>query len=146
MGWLRDGRGAELAALGVFRRNKDNPDDYDHLTGTLSSALDLWQEAHGKPPSYHEFMEKIAPQVLQSRPTASGWPASMWGGTSNEPFFKPDVNSKAYKNFAVQMRQDVVDKGGLEPTDAEVDRAYTRKQLLELYPPKSSTALIPVSR
>jgi len=141
MGWLRDVRGAELAALGVFRRNKDNSDDYDHLTGTVSSALDLWQEAHGKPPSYHEFMEKIAPQVLQSRPVPGAW----WG-TNNEPFFKPDINSKEYKNFAAKAKQDVVDKGGIEPTEAELDRAYTRMQLLKLYPPKSSTTLVPVSR
>ena len=141
MGWLRDGRGAELAALGVFRRDKNNPDDYDHLTGTVSSALDLWQESHGKPPSYHEFMEKIAPQVLQSRPVPGAW----WG-TNDEPFFKPDVNSAEYKNFSAKARQDVVDKGGVEPTPAELDRAYTRMQLLKLYSPKGLTPLVPVSR
>jgi prepilin-type processing-associated H-X9-DG protein len=54
MTWLRDSRGGELAALGVFHRDNKNPDDYDHMTGTLQSALDLWQQSHGKPAEYKD--------------------------------------------------------------------------------------------
>lgn len=135
MTWLRGSRGPELAALGVFHRDNKNPDDYDHMTGTLSSALDLWQQAHGKPPSYDDVVNKIGPQVIQSRAVPGSW----WG-TNNEPFFKPDVNSQEYKNFVEKTTRDVVDAGGTIPTDQDIDRAYTRMQLLKLYPSKAKSA------
>lgn len=135
MTWLRGSRGPELAALGVFHRDNKNPDDYDHMTGTLSSALDFWQQAHGKPPSYDDVVNKIGPQVIQSRAVPGSW----WG-TNNEPFFKPDVNSQEYKNFVEKTTRDVVDAGGTAPTDQDIDRAYTRMQLLKLYPPKAKSA------
>ena len=132
--WLRDSRGGELAALGVFHRTTANADDYDHMTGTLQSAMDLWQESHGKPPGYKDVVDEIGPQVIQSRAVPGAW----WG-TNNEPFFKPDVNSTEYKNFVAKATRDVVDAGGTEPTTAELDRAYTRTQLMKLYPPKAKT-------
>ena len=132
--WLRDSRGGELAALGVYHRDSKNPDDYDHMTGTLQSALDLWQQAHGKPASYDEVVNKIGPQVIQSRAVPGAW-----YGTKNEPFFKPDVNSDEYKNFTTKATRDATDADGLAPTDAELDRAYTRMQLLKLYPPKAKS-------
>lgn len=133
--WLRDARGGELAALGVYHRDANNPDDYDHMTGTLQSAMDLWQQAHGKPPSYDEVVNKIGPQVIQSRAVPGSW-----YGTNNEPFFKPDVNSDEYKNFVTKATRDVTDGGGIAPSDAELDRAYTRMQLLKLYPPKAKSS------
>ena len=135
MSWLRQSRGGELAALGVFRRDNKSPEDYDHMTGTLSSALDLWQESHGKPPSYDDVVNTIGPQVLKSR-AVPGW----LYGTNNEPFFKPDVNSQEYKLFQRKATEDVTNTGAVAPTEAEIDRAYTRMQLLKLYPKKASNA------
>jgi hypothetical protein len=134
MTWLRDARGGELAALGVFHRDNKNPDDYDHMTGTLSSALDLWQQAHGKPAEYKDVVDTIGPQIIQSRAVPGAW----WG-TNQEPFFKPDVNSKEYKAFVDKTTKDVTDQGGAVPDEAQIDRAYTRMQLLKLYPTKSKS-------
>lgn len=133
--WLRKARGGELSALGVFHRDAKNPDDYDHMTGTLSSALDLWQETHGKRAEYDDVINKIGPQVIQSRAVPGSW-----YGTNNEPFFKPDVNSDEYKNFVTKATRDATDGGGVAPSDAELDRAYTRMQLLKLYPPKAKSS------
>lgn len=130
--WLRDSRGGELAALGVYHRDAKNPDDYDHMTGTLQSALDLWQQSHGKPPTYDDVVNKIGPQIIASRAVPGAW----WG-TNNEPFFKPDVNSDEYKNFVKNTTADVVNRGGITPTPEQLDRAYTRAQLMKLYPPKT---------
>jgi hypothetical protein len=134
MTWLRDARGGELAALGVFHRDNKNPDDYDHMTGTLSSALDLWQQAHGKPAEYKDVVDTIGPQIIQSRAVPGAW----WG-TNQEPFFKPDVNSKEYKAFVDKTTKDVTDQGGAVPDEAQIDRAYTRMQLMKLYPTKSKS-------
>lgn len=128
LSWLRDARGGELAALGVYRRDAKNPEDYDHMTGTLQSALDLWQQSHGKPASYDDVVNTIGPQVIKSRAVPGSW----WG-TNNEPFFKPDVNSEEYKLFARKATEDVTATGAPAPSDAEIDRAYTRMQLLKLY-------------
>jgi hypothetical protein len=130
--WLRDARGGELQALGVYHRDSRDPDDYDHMTGTLQSALDLWQESKGKPPTYDEVVNQIGPQVIKSRAV----PGSLWG-TRDEPFYKPDVNSTEYKNFSGQVTKDIQDQGKPPPTPAEIDRAYNRMQLLKLYPPKA---------
>lgn len=129
--WLRDSRGGELAALGVFHRNANNADDYDHMTGTLQSAMDLWQEVHGKPPSYKDVVNEIGPQVIQSRVVPNSW---YQFGTHTQPFFLPDKSSEDYKFVTRKITQDALDKGGTAPTETELDRAYTRKQLLELYP------------
>jgi hypothetical protein len=134
LSWLRQARGGELAALGVYRRDGKNPEDYDQMTGTLQSAMDLWQQSKGKPPTYDEVINVIGPQVIKSRATP-GW---LWG-INNEPFYKPDVNSEEYKLFKRKATDDVVNSGAVAPTDAEIDRAYTRMQLLKLYPKKTGT-------
>lgn len=132
LSWLRHARGGELAALGVYRRDNKNPDDYDQMTGTLQSALDLWQQSHGKPPSYDDVINVIGPQVIKQRATP-GW---LWG-TNNEPFYKPDIYSEEYKHFKRKVTQDVVNAGQVAPSDAEINRAYTRTQLMKLYPKKT---------
>lgn len=133
--WLRDARGGELAALGVYHRDAKNPEDYDHMTGTLQSALDLWQQAHGKPAEYKDVVDTIGPQIIKSRAVPGAW-----YGTNQEPFFKPDVNSDEYKAFTTKVTKDVIDAGGTTPSDAEIDRAYNRMQLMKLYPTKSKAA------
>lgn len=136
MSWLRESRSGEMAALGIYRRDNKSPEDYDHFTGALSSALDLWREAHGKPAEFKDVVETIGPQLIQSRPV----PGYLWG-TNQQPFFKPDYNSDSYKLFSRKLTEDVVAKGGNEPTPEQIDRAYTAAQLKQLYtkPPKATT-------
>lgn len=130
MGWMRGAMGTQMEALGVYKRTNANKDDYDHLTGAVQGALDIWQENHGKPPTYKEFQEQIAPQVIQQR-AEPGW---LWG-TNKKPFYQQDTDPE----FAAKVRADVVSKGGVEPTDEELNRAFIRTQLIKLYGSKKKS-------
>lgn len=125
MGWMRTSMGAQMEALGVFKRTTGNKDDYDHLTGTVQSALDLWQENHSKPPTYKEFNEQIAPQVIAQRSE----PGTLYG-TNQKPFYTQTVPDK----FSEELKSDVIAKGGVEPTEQQIYKAYIRTQLMKLYP------------
>lgn len=125
---IRGAMGAQLEALGIYSRGPNNHDDYDHFTGALQAALDLWTEAHGKPATYKDVVEQIAPAILRQRDVPGAW----WG-TNKEPFFKPDTNSKRYKDFAAEYKAARTDSDGIEPSDAQIDKAYTRMQLMGLY-------------
>jgi hypothetical protein len=129
MGWMRGAMGSQMQALDVYKRTVNNKDDYDHLTGTVQSALDIWQENHGKPPTYKEFTDQIAPQVIQQR-TEKGW---IWN--SQKPFFNQDTPDK----FSEQVKADVISQGGVEPTPEQLNRAYVRSQLIKLYPPSKKS-------
>ncbi len=135
MGWLRSGKGAEMQALNLFHR-KGNEDDYDRLTGAVQSSLDIWIENHNKPPSNKEFLEQIAPTLLQEH-AAPGTFGYLFGGTT-QPFFKPDTSTKDYQSFVTSEKQKTLDSTRAEPTDAQLERAYTRVQLLKLYPGKAT--------
>lgn len=130
MGWMRGGFGSQMEALGVYKRSNSNKDDYDHLTGAVQAALDIWQENHGKPPTYKEFEEQIGPQVIQQRSE----PGLLWG-TNKKPFF----NQPTPTDFAEKVKAEVIAKGGVEPTDEELNKAYIRTQLLKLYPGKKAS-------
>lgn len=140
-GWIRGAMGSQLEALGIFSRTKDNKDDYDHYTGALQSALDVWQEAHKKPPTYEEVTTKIAPEVLKQR-DEPGW---LWG-TNKTPFFKQEVPDK----WKEDLKADIVSKGGSEPTEEQLYKAYTRMQYIKLYgakkDDKKAGPAVPVSQ
>src|SRR5258706_897398 len=137
MSWLRTGKSAEMGESGLnLMHRKGHEDDYDRLTGAVQSSLDIWIENHNKPPSNKEFLEQIAPQLLQEH-AAPGTFGYLFGG-NKEPFFKPDTSTKDYINFAKSEKQKALDSSRAEPTDAQLDRAYTRVQLLRLYPGKAT--------
>lgn len=126
LGWMRGSMGSQMEALGVYKRTTSNKDDYDHLTGTVQSALDIWQENHGKPPTYKEFNEQIAPQVIQQR--SEPYFFGMLSG--KKPFYSQETPSK----FEEDVKADVIARGGVEPTPEQLNRAYIRTQLIKLYP------------
>lgn len=125
VGWMRGAMGSQLEALGIFKRTKDNIKDYDLFTGALQSALDVWQEQHGKPPTYKDVIETIGPQIIQQR--SEPWFFGMF--ESKKPFFNQEVP----QDFTDRIKADVVAKGGTEPTPEQIARAYTRAQYLKLY-------------
>lgn len=138
MGWMRGGFGAQMEAMGVFRRTTSNKTEYDHLTGAVQQALDIWQEDHKKPPTNKEFSEQIAPQILkiQKEPGAFGiYGYGVFG--SDRTIYRHDTGSKDYKTFVSTQKADIVAKGGSEPSEEELYKAYTRLQLLKLYPAKT---------
>jgi hypothetical protein len=141
MSWMRASAGAQMEAMGVFRRTTANKADYDHLTGAVQQALDIWQEDHKKPPSNKEFTEQIVPQILkvQKQPGAFGLYGYGVFGT-DKVIFKHDTSSKEYTTFADKAKEDIKARGGSEPSDEEIYKAYTRVQLLKLYPPKTKAS------
>lgn len=133
MSWMRSSFGSQMEAMGVYRRTKDNKDDYDKLTGAVQSAYDIWMENHqGKPPSNKEFNEQIAPELLKQH-TNSGIFGTGWFA-GKDPFFKQDTSTKEYTNFTDTIKADYTAKGLPEPTEQEIYKAYTRMQLMRLYP------------
>lgn len=121
---LRTARGAELEALGIFNRTTSNKEDYDHYTGALQSAIDIWTEDHGnKPPDAKAIADEIGPSVIRQR-TEKGW---LWD--SKVPFYTQTVPDA----FADRLKADVKAQAGYEPTEQEIYKAYVRKQYLEFY-------------
>lgn len=137
MTWMRSGFGAQMEAMGVFRRTVQNKTDYDHLTGAVQQALDIWQEDNKKPPTNKEFSEQIAPQILKVQKEPGAFGLYGYGVFGNDrTIYKHDTSSTDYKNFVEIQKADVVGKGGSEPSEEELYKSYTRLQLLKLYPAK----------
>lgn len=131
IGQLRSSMGDQLEALNVYRRTDSNKEDYDHFTGTLQSALEIWQSENKKPPTYEEITKIIGPQVIKQTKVPGLIFGDWWPGKS-DPFFKQTVPDK----FKTELKNDVVSKGGDEPNDEQIYKAYVRTQLLKLYSKK----------
>ena len=131
---LRDNLGTALTSRGVYKRDPHNPDDYDNFLGRLSTALDVWKDSHGKPPSQDDIVKTIGPQLIQSHPI----PGKLWGShwPSEAPWFKQDTSTDDYKFVTGKIKHDANVAGLDEPTETELNRAYGRVQLQRLYPPK----------
>lgn len=127
---VRGAMGSQLEALGVYRRTDGNKEDYDRLTGAVQGALDVWQETHGKPATYKDVTETIAPQIIRQI-TEPGW---LWG-TNKVPFFKqtvPDEFVKARKDLATQNEQ-------VEPTPEQIQKDFIRMKFMGLYGKKKES-------
>lgn len=126
VGILRNSRGAELEALGIYSRRENNKEDYDHFTGALQSAIEVWMADHGnKPPDAKTITDEIGPSVIRQRTEPS------WFGLSSRQ--TPFYNQTVPESFSKQVKADVLAKDGYTPTDEEIYKAYVRKQYLEFY-------------
>lgn len=144
MSWMRAGFGSQMEAMGVFKRTNANKAEYDHLTGAVQQALDIWQEDHKRPPTNKEFNDSIAPNILKTtkEPGMFGiYGFGVFG--SDRTVFHHDTSSKEFQGFDAQVRSDLKARGASEPSDEEVYKAYTRLQLLKLYPPKGASGAQP---
>lgn len=124
MNQIRGAFSTQLEALKVYRRGPDNHDDYDKFTGAVSAALDTWRDTNGKPPSYKDVTETIAPQIIR-KITEPG----KWYGTNQVEFFKqsvPDVFAKTRKQFAIDREQP-------EPTPEQIEKDFIRYQSIKLF-------------
>lgn len=130
---------AQLKALDVYSLNKGkNDDDYLRYVGALHSAIDVWTEAHGKAPGYKDIVEEIGPQVIKQSVKPAHWLVpgtgewgTLWQGKQSR--FKPDTGSKEYTDFAATVRAKLKEEEKDEPTDEEIEKAYTRWQFIQLY-------------
>ena len=125
IGIMRGQYAAQMQELGVYRRDKDSPELYDKMTGAVSGAIDAWTQAHGKPPTAKDFNEQIAPQVLFQRLEPKWFGLS----TRRRPYFDQDIPT----NFTEGLKKDFADKGLPEPTPAELERAYNRMLMNDLF-------------
>lgn len=129
IGQIRGAFGSQLEALKIYKREAGNKDEYDKFTGAVQTAIDVWTETNGKPPTYKDVTETIGPQVIK---TVSE-PGMLWG-TNQIPFFKQSVPTP----FADKIKADVVSKGGIEPTPEQIQRAYMRIEFIKLYGKKEA--------
>lgn len=134
--WLRGSMGAELQALGIFRRTDQNKDDYDKFTGALQIALDTWQQDNKKPPTYKDVVETIGPEIIKQRDE----PGLIFG-TNKKPFYDQPAtrgpDRKAYDTFVADQKRAATDENRPEPTDPQLNQAWTRLQFIKLYGKKS---------
>jgi hypothetical protein len=133
MGWLRQGRAAELRALGIYFRPTQGADatDYDHYTGALQAGIDAWRQEHGKPPGYKDIVDTIGPSVIHQR-TEPGTFGMLFGGKQRPAF---DQDMSVVKDWAEKkgLVDEIKSRGGADPTDEELYRAFLRSQFIDLY-------------
>lgn len=137
---IRNARGSELQALGIYRRDPNRPEDYDQYVGALQSAIDVWQETHGKPPGYKDVVENIAPDVIKQVPSYHSW---IWGDVE-APRFKVEIPD-AWRKAVIG---EITARGGKEPSEQLLRRAYMREQFQRLYskPAAKPGPAVPVSQ
>jgi len=124
--WLRGAMGAQLEALGVYKRTESNKEDYDHFIGALQSGLDVWNEQHKSPPTYKDVVETIGPQILRQRTEPGFFSIYGYGMSSQKPFFTQTVPEE----FAARARAVA---GNPNLPDEQIYKLWTRMQYRQLY-------------
>lgn len=134
--WMKTSHASELQALGIYGRDKNNPDQYDHYVGAMQSAIDAWTQDKGKPPSYKELTEEIGPSIIKQRSGSHFW-------NSNRAFFDQDLP----EGWGQDLIEEAQRRGEPPPTNEELYRAYVRSLFLELYKGSSGAGpAVPQSR
>lgn len=146
--WLQQSRGAELRAMGIYFRPSKTEDatDYDHYTGALQAGIDAFRQEHGKPPGYKDIVDTIGPSVIHQR-TEPGTFGMLFGGNKRPAF---DQDMSVVKEWAAKkgLVDEIKARGGADPTDEELYRAFLRSQFIDLYskPKDSSGPNVPQSK
>lgn len=130
MDQIRVAMGPQLEALKIYKREVGNKEQYDKYTGAVQAALDVWQETNGKPATYRDVVDTIGPQIIQ-QVSEPGW---LWG-TNKVPFYAKTVPPE----FSNKLKADIIAKGGAEPTQEQIQRAYTRTEFIKLYGKKKES-------
>lgn len=135
--------GPDLQAAGI-NRDKANRDDYFAFVGSLADALEQHQAETKKQPTPEE-VKKIGSQLMLKM-HGSGWFGTDIGANRMYQLPVPTDLSQKIKDAATAQ-------GLPEPTDAQIQREYTRQQYQKLYakPAKTSDATpsgpkVPISR
>lgn len=123
--WMQQGMGAQLEALGIYSRDKKNPDLYDHFRGATQAAIDAYVETYKKAPSYKEFMDNIAPQLLRTRNDTYAF--GLLG--SKRGMFDIDVP----EDLATRERTLAQQQGLPIPSDAQIYKKVLNEQFKKFY-------------
>lgn len=123
---LRNAIGTQLTALGIDTR-RNNKDEYDKFTGTLTEAIEGFQEANHRPPSPQELVDKIAPALLKTTQTGPAW----WRTTT------PEYGRLQDQEIPQPIKDNIISeelaKGNVAPTDEQIKRKVLREQFKKLY-------------
>lgn len=146
MSWMRQSRAAELRALGIYFRPTAGSDatDYDHYTGAMQSAIDVWRQEKGKPPGFKDIVDEIGPSVIRQRAAPSAIFGMAW--PTKKAMFDQDLT--AAKKWADEkgLAAEITARGGSEPTEEEIYRAFVRSQFIDLYSKESGSGRPSVSQ
>jgi len=113
--------GPDMQAAGLDKKNKD---DYYQFVGALSDQLQAAAGENKKPPTAEEI-KTIGSRLMQTRKTP-GW----LFGTNDTPTYQVPVP----KDEAEKIKLDPTwGKLGIQPTDVQIQRIYTRKLYQDLY-------------
>jgi hypothetical protein len=116
---LKAAMGPQLQTLGLYKR-AGNEDAFDHFMGSLTTALDSWQQTHNdRPASNKDVIETIGPSLIKQATV----PGRLWG-TNVETFFQQaptDAFSKSYL------------RDNPDADSEEVQKEFNRARLLQLY-------------
>ena len=122
----------DMQAAGITKASKD---DYYQFTGALADQLQQFADDNKRPPKADEI-KTIGSRLMQAQ-TTKGW---LWN--SQTPTYQVPVPSEEAEKIKTDPSWG---KLGIQPTDAQIQRIYTRKLFNDLYA-KTPTALIPVSK
>lgn len=119
--------GPDLQAAGVTRAN--NPDTYYQFVGSLQDALNDFQGENQKPPAMKD-VQAIGARLLQEQ-SVSMWSREYnptgWGSRTMFTIPVPEVEAEKIKSDP--MWQQI----GIVPTEAQIQRVYTRSLYQRLY-------------
>lgn len=126
----------DMQAAGITKANKE---DFYQFTGALSDQLQEFAQDNKRAPKVDE-VKLIGSRLMQAQ-TSKGW---LWN--SQNPTFQVPVPSEELEKIKTDPAWG---KLGIQPTDAQVQRIYTRKLYQDLYggTPKAQQAVqVPVSK
>lgn len=110
----------DMQAAGI---TKKDPDDYKQFVGVLADQLQQFAEDNKRPPKVEE-VKTIGARLMQAQ-TQKGW---LWNSQS------PTWQVPVPRDEADKIKSDPQwSKLGITPTDAQIQRIYTRKLYQELY-------------
>lgn len=127
----------DMHAAGIDR--KADKEGYDQFTGALSDQLQQFAEENKRGPKIDE-VRTIGSRLLQAKSV----PGRLWGSNQYPTYQVPVPSDEAEKIKVDPTWQ----KLGIQPTEQQIQRIYTRKLYQELYggTPKTQSPTVPVSQ
>ena len=117
-----------LGPANLLRRTDDNKESFDQFTGALQDAITDFVQENKRQPKEDE-LQKIGSRLLQDK--SSGVWQSIFGGPKMFQVTVPDADKE-------QIKATIFNDLGIEPTDQQVQRVWTRMQYRKLYGSKAT--------
>lgn len=118
----------DLNSAGISKTG--DPDRYYQFRGAFEDAIHTWQEEKKKPPTSEEARQ-ISARLLQEQSTP--WWLNPWSKTPTFAMTVPAAEASAIKADPTWTRL------GITPTEAQIQRIYTRSLYQRLFSKPSTT-------